>query len=136
MVSENVSSINNTQEKGSTYQTPIGPIYEKFSRQKDVTFVYGEPIELDDKKVLPVAKVRYYVGGGGGYSEGATSPSAAHGGGGGGHFSVTPVGVYEITTKKVKYKPIINVQFITLFTICTLGICWVIKKRINARTSN
>ena len=55
-------------KKSSIYQSPIARIFEKFSRQQDVSLIYGEPINFENKKVLPVAKINYIVGGGGGYS--------------------------------------------------------------------
>ena len=87
------------------YRSPIGVIFDKFAKYKDVSLVYGEPIELENKKVLPVAKVDYYVGGGGGYSGESENSPVAQGEGGGGYISVKPLGVYEITSDKVKFKP-------------------------------
>ena len=85
-------------EKTTYYQSPVARIFEKFSRQKDVTLVYGEPIELNNKKVIPVAKINYIVGGGGGYSGETANSSMGQGEGGGGYISVTPLGVYEINS--------------------------------------
>ncbi len=79
----------------SGYKYPNASIFEKFSGQRDVSLVFGEVVGFDDKKVLPVAKVSYIVGGG--YSDGSENNSLAQGEGGGGHFSIKPVGVYEIT---------------------------------------
>ncbi|WP_342515050.1 hypothetical protein MKY34_10185 [Sporosarcina sp. FSL K6-1522] len=113
-------------EKTVVYRSPIGRLFEKFSRHKDVSLVYGEPIELEHKRVLPVAKVHYMVGGGGGYS--SDSPFA-QGEGGGGRISVKPLGVYEIDTHRVTFKPIIDLKFIlTLASVLTLGLVWILKK--------
>ncbi|MFJ8063553.1 spore germination protein GerW family protein [Psychrobacillus sp. NPDC096426] len=91
--------------------------------------VYGEPIDLDSKRVLPVAKVNYYVGGGGGYSDMSEKEPVAQGEGGGGYFSVKPVGVFEITPEKVKFKPIINMYFIlTILSVVTLGLGFLLKR--------
>lgn len=112
-----------------TYRSPIGTIFDKFAGQKEVSLVYGEPIELENKRVLPVAKLSYYVGGGGGYSgESDTSP-VSQGEGGGGYISVKPLGVYEITSDQVTFKPVIDLKFIvTVFTILTLGLAWLMKR--------
>ncbi|CAM3161718.1 spore germination protein GerW family protein [Filibacter tadaridae] len=110
-------------EKTTNYQSPIGKLFEKFARQKDVSLVYGDPIEFINKKVLPVAKVNYMVGGGGGYSGESANSSVGQGEGGGGVIKVTPLGVYEINSKQVKFKPVIDFKFIlTLVTILTLGL--------------
>ncbi len=91
--------------------------------------MYGEPIELENKKVLPVAKVDYYVGGGGGYSGESKNSPVAQGEGGGGYISVKPLGVYEITSDKVKFKPAVDLKFIlTIFTVLTFGLAFLMKK--------
>jgi uncharacterized spore protein YtfJ len=116
-------------EKPANYQSPIARIFEKFTRQQDVSLVYGEPIEFKNKKVLTVAKVNYIVGGGGGYSEETGNSLVAQGEGGGGHISIRPLGVYEIDAKKVKFKPIIDFKFtLTLFALLTLGLTLLSKK--------
>ena len=116
-------------EKTVMYQSPIGRLFEKFSRHKDVSLVYGEPIELEHKRVLPVAKVHYIVGGGGGYSEETGDSPVAQGEGGGGRISVKPLGVYEIDAHEVTFKPIIDVKFVlTLVSIFTLCLVWILKK--------
>lgn len=112
------------------YKSPIKVIFEKFSRHKDVSLVYGEPIDLANKRVLPVAKVSYIVGGGGGYSGESETSTVGQGEGGGGHIVIKPVGVYEITPEKVKFKPVIEFQFVVLLlTICTLGLLLLLRKQ-------
>ncbi|MEK4520408.1 spore germination protein GerW family protein [Psychrobacillus sp. FSL W7-1457] len=113
-------------------QTPVRAIFEKFSREKDVSLIYGEPIVLDNKKVLPVAKVNYFVGGGGGGGTEITDEqnSSGQGEGAGGAFSVKPIGVYEITAENVKFKPILPInQILTVFSVVTLGIAFLLIKR-------
>lgn len=115
------------------YKSPVVKIYEKFSKHKDVSLVFGKPVELDDKKVLPVAKFRYIVGGGGGYSRESEKNPTTQGEGGGGHFSVKPVGVYEITAENVKFKPIkdFNLMMI-LFLLVLIGLFWVLRTRMRS----
>jgi uncharacterized spore protein YtfJ len=110
------------------YRSPIGVIFDKFAKYKDVSLVYGEPIELENKKVLPVAKVDYFVGGGGGYSGESKNSPVAQGEGGGGYISVKPLGVYEITYDKVRFKPAIDLKFILMMiTVCTFGLGILLK---------
>ncbi|MEK5038607.1 spore germination protein GerW family protein [Sporosarcina sp. FSL K6-3457] len=112
------------------YKSPIKVIFEKFSIQKDVSLVYGEPIKLDNKRVLPVAKVSYAVGGGGGYSGESEESSVSQGEGGGGHIVIKPVGVYEITSEKVIFKPVIEFRLIVLLaSVCTFGVIWLLKNK-------
>ncbi|WP_438311917.1 spore germination protein GerW family protein [Sporosarcina sp. FA9] len=121
-------------EKKPVYQSPIGRIFEKFSRHTDITLVYGDPIEFENKKVLPVAKVKYIVGGGGGYSGETAITSVGQGEGGAGYISVRPLGVYEINSKTVKFKPAFDLKFIsTLSLIFTFGLILLFTK--NKRNS-
>jgi uncharacterized spore protein YtfJ len=127
------SSINSTATK-PVYRSPIGVIFDKFAKYKDVSLVYGESIELENKKVLPVAKVDYYVGGGGGYSGESENSPVAQGEGGGGYISVKPLGVYEITSDKVRFKPAIELKFIlTIITVLTFGLAILIKNPFKKR---
>ena len=110
-------------------QTPIRSIFEKFSREKDVSLIYGEPIIMDNKRILPVAKVNYFVGGGGGGGFTDEQNASGQGEGAGGVFSIKPVGVYEITEENVKFKPILPInQLLTVFSIITLGLAFLLKK--------
>jgi len=112
------------------YKSPIKVIFEKFSSHKDVSLVFGKPIELDNKRVLPVGKVSYAVGGGGGYSGEGEGSSVGQGEGGGGHIVIKPVGVYEITPEKVTFKPVIEFRFVVfLVAFCTFGVIWLLKDR-------
>lgn len=110
-------------------QTPIRSIFEKFSREKDVSLIYGEPIIMDNKRILPVAKVNYFVGGGGGGGFTDEQNASGQGEGAGGAFSIKPVGVYEITEESVKFKPILPInQLLAVFSIITLGLAFLLNK--------
>ena len=104
-----------TREKTTTkyIETPVKTIFKKFAASKDVTLVYGEPIELGLKKVIPVAKVKYAFGGGG---------DGKGGEGGGGAFSIKPLGVYEILPERVSFIGITDRKKVTLAAIVTAGI--------------
>ena len=124
-----IGTTQNVKEVKPLYRSPIGSIFDKFAGQKEVSLVYGEPIELENKRVLPVAKLNYYVGGGGGYSGESDKSPVSQGEGGGGYISVKPLGVYEITSDRVAFKPVIDLKFIvTVLTILTLGLGWLMKK--------
>lgn len=127
---EKSSNLEKLEGKLSLFQSPVRSIFEKFSREKDVSLIYGEPIVLENKRVLPVAKVNYFVGGGGGGAISDEENSTGQGEGGGGAFSIKPVGVYEITAEKVKFKPALPInQILTVFSVVTLGIVFLLRKR-------
>lgn len=120
-----------SEVKYPLFQAPVRSIFEKFSREKDVALVYGEPIVMENKQVLPVAKVNYFVGGGsGGQLDEEQAVSIGQGEGGGGVFSIKPIGVYEITDKKVKFKPILPINLILTFVaVMSFGLVLLIKKK-------
>ncbi|WP_165364268.1 spore germination protein GerW family protein [Sporolactobacillus sp. THM19-2] len=97
---------------------------------ENVTAVFGEPVQLDDKKVIPVARVRVTGGGGGGlYGEQDTAPDRASGGGGGGYLSVRPFGVYEISGQGTRFKPAYTLNALVLiFSVFTLGMVFLLRK--------
>jgi uncharacterized spore protein YtfJ len=68
--------------------------------------VYGEPVSVADRTVIPVARVRYGFGGGGGGPQGEAQNSGPGGGCGGGHVSALPLGVIEITPASTRFIPI------------------------------
>lgn len=82
-------------ERKVVIETPVKTLFSKFAKNRDVTLVFGDPIEVGLTKVVPVAKLKYGFGGGG--------DNAGNNGGGGG-FTVNPVGVYEITPERVRFK--------------------------------
>ena len=94
-------------------KTPITTIFKKFANQKDVSLVYGEPIDHGLQKIVPVAKVLYAVGGGG---------DGRGGEGGGGTFRIKPVGVYVITPDQVKFTSTLDVKKITALTVFIGGL--------------
>ena len=73
---------------------------ERVSASASVKNVYGEPVVVGNRTVIPAAKVRYAFGGGGG--KGKESPEA-QGGGGGGRVSAQPCGALEVTPEGARF---------------------------------
>lgn len=67
------------------------------------SLVYGEPIRVDGRTVVPVARVR--GAGGGGAGRGAEA-EGGDGWGGGGAVEATPAGFLDITADGVRYEAI------------------------------
>jgi uncharacterized spore protein YtfJ len=81
---------------------------ERFQASANVKSVFGDPITVGDKTVVPVAKIRYGMGAGGGgisheSSSGPDVPSGKSGGGGGGGVIATPKGVLEISPAGTRF---------------------------------
>lgn len=118
-------------------ESPLRPIFEKFSKVRDVSLVYGDPIEMGDTVILPVAKVKYRVGAGAGVGYEikdteqkqpvSEKSEGGSGEGGGGSFLIKPLGVYSITSEKTVYKPIVPVELLLLLPIAVVGLAFMMS---------
>ena len=72
---------------------------ERVSTSASVRNVYGDPVVVGDRTVIPVAQVGYAFGGGGGAKAG--SPDG--GGGGGGKVFARPCGALEVTPTGTRF---------------------------------
>jgi uncharacterized spore protein YtfJ len=82
-------------------------IGETLGSTATVKSVFGEPIHVNGKTIVPVAKVAY--GFGGGFGSGKDSPHAdrqGEGGGGGGGVRAYPAGALEITDSGTRFVPL------------------------------
>lgn len=64
--------------------------------------VYGEPITIGEKTIIPVAKVGFGFGGGAAPARAGEEPHAREGGGGGG-AGAKPIGVLEVTPQGTRF---------------------------------
>jgi len=88
--------------------------------------VFGEAYEQDGVTVIPAAAVAGGGGGGGGEGE---DTEGKHGSGSGGGFGVRarPAGVYVIDGKRVRWRPAIDVNRITLGVLMLVGVALVTR---------
>ena len=78
-----------------------------------VKSVFGEPIHVNGKTVVPVAKVAYGFGGGAGAGkQGDNAERQGEGGGGGGGVRAFPAGALEITEGRTRFVPFIDPSWI------------------------
>ena len=94
-----------------------------------VKAVFGDPVELDGRKVIPVASVQYGFGMGGGTGPKREEHEAPGGGGGGGGVRVEPIAVVEIVDGKLTVQPIVNVNRLALMAMCVAAwsVFWVAR---------
>lgn len=91
----------------------LDKIGDRLGSTATVKAVYGEPIEVNGKTVVPIAKVAYGFGGGFGSGhdkQGLNGESAldgrhGEGGGGGGGVRAFPAGALEITDHGTRFVP-------------------------------
>jgi uncharacterized spore protein YtfJ len=72
---------------------------ERVSSSASVKNVYGDPVVVGNRTVIPAAQVRYAFGGGGGRPRADEAP----GGGGGGWVAAQPRGALEITPEGTRF---------------------------------
>jgi uncharacterized spore protein YtfJ len=94
-----------------------------------VRTVFGDPVELDGRRVIPVASVQYGFGMGGGTGPKKEEEEAPSGGGGAGGARVEPIAVVEVADGKVKIRPIVNVTRMAVIgaLVAAWGIFWVAR---------
>lgn len=85
-------------------KTFLTSFLDRIETTGNVQSVFGEPIQVGDKTIIPVARIGY--GFGGGYGEGKGDESDGEGGGGGGCLSARPIGVIEVTPEVTRYVPL------------------------------
>lgn len=121
--------------------------FQEMQAKADVRTVFGDAIEMDGRRVIPVASVQYGFGMGGGSGpkpgEGeAPGGGALHqtmqGGGGGGGVRVEPVALIEVANGKLKVEPIVNVTRLAtlVLIVAAWSIFWISRTmRATARKS-
>ncbi len=109
------------------------------SNAAGVEMSFGQPSQIGDMHIIPVAKVSFGFGGGGGKSpkkgkrsekddtasQGTTADSSEKNGdigvGGGGGVRTEPIGIYTIKDDVVKFHPIISVkELMAIVTVISL----------------
>jgi len=103
----------------------LQPVLSAVVNQAGAKTVYGDPISVNGRTVVPVARVRCGFGGGSGRN---ARDKASEGGGGGGGFVARPVGFVEIHEQSARFVPIIDPQAIALGVGMGLGIGWILGK--------
>jgi uncharacterized spore protein YtfJ len=107
---------------------------EDMRDKANVNAVFGEPVQVADKAIIPVADIKY--GFGLGFGEGATASDdeeetepSGQGGGVGGGIAARPVAVLEISDMGVIVKPVMDEGRIALAGILTgaWAIFWLAK---------
>lgn len=78
-------------------------ISETLGATANARSVFGEPIHLGARTVVPVARVGYGFGGGFGSQAGEAQRAAGEGGGGGGGVRAYPAGALEISDEGTRF---------------------------------
>jgi uncharacterized spore protein YtfJ len=100
-------------------------VIQQIKEAADVRAAFGEPQVLEDKTIIPVARVSYGMGlgFGSGEAEGEFATVDDSGGGGGGASSA-PLGALVVTPDEVRFVPSLDVTKVVLASLATGA--WVI----------
>lgn len=104
--------------------------------QAGVRAVFGEVMEIEGRKVIPVASVAYGFGLVGGQAPKAGGDGATGGGGGGG-LRVEPLALVEVVEGKLRVQPIVNVTRLAILGMLLVAwnVFWITRTiRVSART--
>lgn len=107
-------------------------IADRVKATASIDTVFGKPMEVAGKTIIPVAQVGYWFGAGGGEGQQAPSGSQAatgSGGGGGGWARAKPVAVIEITQEGTRVIPIIDFGRIAMLTFAAAIIMTLLRRR-------
>jgi uncharacterized spore protein YtfJ len=93
--------------------------FDNLPEHATVNAVYGEPVEVEDKVIIPVASVSYAFGLGLGEGQGSSEEEGGESGsgagaGGGGGVQAKPVAIIEITPERTHVEGIVDEQLIAL----------------------
>ncbi|MHB9130492.1 MAG: spore germination protein GerW family protein [Armatimonadota bacterium] len=87
----------------------VREILDQVQANARVSTAIGEPVQVGDRVVLPVAEVTYGGGGGGGAGKG-NGQGEGSGGGGGGGVRVRPLGCMVIGPHDERWVPAIDLN--------------------------
>lgn len=124
------------QEPALAGQRIVSELVERIKSSAKVEVVYGEPREIGEKTIIPVAVVAYGFGagaaGGGAGPSGDGAIGSGGGGGGGGGVRVHPVGVLEVTADETRLVPILDWTRIITTGLTFFGL-WMIVRALRGR---
>lgn len=103
-------------------ETDIQRLLDTFAdlrKEANVNACFGEPVTVEGRTVVPVARVGYGLGMGAGQGPtaeagGETPETEIGGGGGAGGMMSSPLGVIEVTSEGTRVKPVIDRQMVAI----------------------
>ncbi len=125
------------QEPALAGEHIVSGLLERIKGSAKVEVVYGEPREIGEKTVIPVAAVAYGFGAGAGAGPGGPGGDGASGGSGGGGVGggavrIHPVGVLEVTADETRLVPVLDWTRIITTGLTFFGL-WMIVRALRGR---
>ena len=125
------------QEPALAGEHIVSGLLERIKGSAKMEVVYGEPREIGEKTVIPVAAVAYGFGAGAGAGPGGlggdgASGGSGGGGGGGGVVRIHPVGVLEVTPDETRLVAVLDWTRIITTGLTFFGL-WMIVRALRGR---
>jgi uncharacterized spore protein YtfJ len=126
------------QESSAYGESIVTDLADRIRGSAKVEVVFGEPREIGDKTLIPVAAVAYGFGAGAGSGAGehpagnGARSGTGTGSGGAGGVRVQPVGVLEVTQDETRLIPIMDWTRIITTGLTLFGV-WMIIRAIFRR---
>ena len=97
----------------------LSKVTDRLQASATTKTVYGDPVSVEGRTLIPVARVRYGFGAGGGANDGE---NGGEGSGGGGGVEVTPIGIIEITGLGTRYISLESPRVFIKYALIAMGI--------------
>ncbi len=125
------------QEPALAGERIVNELVERIRGSAKVEVVFGEPREIGEKTIVPVAAVAYGFGAGAGAGTGGRpgddgASGSGSGSGGGGGVRVQPVGVLEVTADETRLVPVLDWTRIITTGLTFFGV-WMIVRALRGR---
>ncbi|MGQ9675486.1 MAG: spore germination protein GerW family protein [Chloroflexota bacterium] len=128
------------QDSGVELAREVSKMMDGLMQASNVNAAFGEPRQVGDRTIIPVAR----VGAGGGFGLGAGQgevvggrAAGGTGAGGGGGSMANPVAVVVVTTEDVRVQPVVDATQIALAAMAAFAFnfYWIIRLLRNIRTA-
>ncbi len=125
------------QEPALAGERIVNELVERIRGSAKVEVVFGEPREIGEKTIVPVAAVAYGFGAGaragtGGRPGDDGANGSGGGSGGGGGVRVQPIGVLEVTADETRLVPVLDWTRIITTGLTFFGV-WMIVRALRGR---
>jgi uncharacterized spore protein YtfJ len=105
----------------------IGNLLTQIQGSARVTTAVGEPVQVGDRVIIPVAEVAYGGGGGGGTTTESTAEEN-RGSGGGGGVRIRPLGCWSIGPDGERWIPALDVtRLLMVGGAVAIAVLWLLR---------
>lgn len=90
--------------------------FGELRKEANVDACFGEPVQVEGRTVIPIARVAYGLGVGAGQAPMEEGEEGGGAGGGSGLMS-SPLGVVEVTSRGMRVEPVVDRQKVSIVAL-------------------